>query len=172
MLLYGISMVYGATGSLELSTVSAVAAQRGAEDLVLVFGLVFLVVGVAFKFGAVPFHMWIPDVYQGAPTPVTLMIGTAPKLAAFAMTMRLLVDGMGSLHADWQQMLIVLSVLSMAVGNLIAIAQTNIKRMLAYSTIANVGFILLGILAGTAEGESRSKATRAYRHSDSSSRPR
>jgi len=110
------------------------------------------VVGVAFKLGAVPFHMWIPDVYQGAPTSVTLFVGSAPKLAAFALAMRLLVDGLENLQTDWQQMLIVLSVLSMGLGNLLAIAQTNIKRMLAYSTIANVGFLLLGLLAGTPEG--------------------
>jgi len=154
MLLYGISMLYGATGSLSIAQVAAAVAGRGTDDLVLVFGVVFLVVGVGFKLGAVPFHMWIPDVYHGAPTAVTLFIGSAPKLAAFAMAMRLLVDGVGGLHGDWQQMLVVLSVLSMGLGNLLAIAQSNIKRMLAYSTIANVGFLLLGILAGTPEGYS------------------
>ncbi len=154
MLLYGISMLYGATGTLELARVADSITTRGSNDLVLVFGVVFLVVGIGFKLGAVPFHMWIPDVYHGAPTAVTLFIGSTPKLAAFAMTMRLLVDSVGSLHADWQQMLIVLSVLSMGLGNLLAIAQSNIKRMLAYSTIANVGFLLLGILAGTPEGYS------------------
>ncbi len=152
MLLYGISMIYGATGSIDLETIRAAIGERDAGNLVLVFGLVFLVVGVAFKLGAVPFHMWIPDVYQGAPTSVTLFVGSAPKLAAFALAMRLLVDGLENLQTDWQQMLIVLSVLSMGLGNLLAIAQTNIKRMLAYSTIANVGFLLLGLLAGTPEG--------------------
>lgn len=154
MLLYGISMLYGATGTLEIARVADSITTLGTDDLVLVFGVVFLVVGIGFKLGAVPFHMWIPDVYHGAPTAVTLFIGSAPKLAAFAMAMRLLVDSVGSLHTDWQQMLIVLSVLSMGLGNLLAIAQSNIKRMLAYSTIANVGFLLLGILAGTPEGYS------------------
>ena len=118
----------------------------------LVFGLVFIVVGVSFKFGAVPFHMWVPDVYQGAPTSVTLFLGSAPKIAAFALTMRLLVDGMGSLVEQWQNMLIILAVLSMALGNVVAIAQSNVKRMLAYSTISHVGFIFLGLLAGTDKG--------------------
>ena len=152
MLLYGISMVYGATGSVDLQVIADAVAKQGRDNLVLVFGLVFLVVGLAFKLGAVPFHMWLPDVYQGAPTPVTLFIGSAPKLAAFALIMRVLVDGLGNLQGDWQQMLIILSVLSMAVGNVVAVAQTNIKRMLAYSTISHVGFLLLGILAGTPEG--------------------
>ncbi|HCK81795.1 MAG TPA: NADH-quinone oxidoreductase subunit NuoN [Candidatus Competibacteraceae bacterium] len=152
MLLYGISMIYGATGSVDLQVIADAVAKQGRDNLVLVFGLVFLVVGLAFKLGAVPFHMWLPDVYQGAPTSVTLYIGSAPKLAAFALIMRVLVDGLGNLQGDWQQMLIILSVLSMAVGNLIAIAQTNIKRMLAYSTISHVGFLLLGVLAGTPEG--------------------
>jgi NADH-quinone oxidoreductase subunit N len=152
MLLYGISMIYGATGSVDLQVVADAVGQQGADKLVLVFGLVFLVVGLAFKLGAVPFHMWLPDVYQGAPTSVTLYIGSAPKLAAFALVMRILVDGLGTLQGDWQQMLIILSVLSIALGNLVAIAQTNIKRMLAYSTISHVGFLLLGILSGTPEG--------------------
>jgi NADH-quinone oxidoreductase subunit N len=152
MLLYGISMIYGATGSVDLQVVADAVARQGADNLVLVFGLVFLVVGLSFKLGAVPFHMWLPDVYQGAPTSVTLYIGSAPKLAAFALMMRVLVDGLGSLQGDWQQMLIILSALSMALGNLVAIVQTNIKRMLAYSTISHVGFLLLGILAGTPEG--------------------
>jgi NADH-quinone oxidoreductase subunit N len=154
MLLYGISMIYGATSSVDLQVIADATAKQGTSNLVLVFGLVFLVVGLAFKLGAVPFHMWLPDIYQGAPTSVTLYIGSAPKLAAFALVMRVLVDGLGSLQADWQQMLIILSVLSMALGNLVAIAQTNIKRMLAYSTISHVGFLLLGILAGTPEGYS------------------
>ena len=154
MLLYGISMLYGATGSLEIAAVAeAIAAGEGA-GIVLVFALCFIVVGLAFKLGAVPFHMWVPDVYHGAPTPVTLFIGSAPKLAAFAIVMRVLVDGLGGLLADWQGMLVILAVLSLAVGNVIAIAQTNLKRMLAYSTISHVGFLLLGILAGTAQGYS------------------
>jgi NADH-quinone oxidoreductase subunit N len=132
--------------------VADVVAGQGTDNLVLVFGLVFLVVGLSFKLGAVPFHMWLPDVYQGAPTSVTLYIGSAPKLAAFALVMRVLVDGLGTLQGEWQQMLIILAVLSMAVGNLVAIVQSNIKRMLAYSTISHVGFLLLGILAGTPEG--------------------
>jgi NADH-quinone oxidoreductase subunit N len=154
MLLYGISMVYGATGQLTFPEVASVIASGGADQTVLVFGLVFIVVGVSFKFGAVPFHMWVPDVYQGAPTPVTLFLGSAPKIAAFALTMRLLVDGMGSLVEQWQDMLIILAVLSMALGNVVAIAQTNVKRMLAYSTISHVGFIFLGLLAGTDKGYS------------------
>ncbi|MEY6431409.1 NADH-quinone oxidoreductase subunit NuoN [Thioalkalicoccus limnaeus] len=152
MLLYGISMIYGATGSLEFGPVAEVVAEQGLDNLVLVFGLAFLVVGIGFKFGAVPFHMWVPDVYEGAPTPVVLLLGSAPKIAAFALAVRLLVDGLGGLHADWQGMLVILAVLSMGLGNLLAIAQSNIKRMLAYSTIAHVGFIFLGLLAGTQEG--------------------
>ena len=152
MLLYGISMIYGATGSVDLQLVADAAGKQGVDNLVLVFGLVFLVVGLSFKLGAVPFHMWLPDVYQGAPTSVTLFIGSAPKLAAFALIMRVLVEGLGSLQGDWQQMLVILAVLSIATGNLIAIAQTNIKRMLAYSTISHIGFMLLGILAGTPDG--------------------
>lgn len=152
MLLYGISMIYGATGSVELQAIANSVARQGADNIVLVFGLVFLVAGLAFKLGAVPFHMWVPDVYQGAPTSVTLYIGSAPKLAAFALVMRVLVDGLGALQGDWQQMLILLAVLSIALGNLVAIAQTNIKRMLAYSTISHVGFLAFGVLAGTSEG--------------------
>lgn len=152
ILLYGISMIYGVTGALDFASVSAAIGNGGLNDIVLVFGLVFLVIGLAFKFGAVPFHMWVPDVYHGAPTPVTMFIGSVPKIAAFAIAMRILVDGLGGLHADWQGMLIILAVLSMAIGNIIAIAQKNIKRMLAYSTISHVGFIFLGILAGTSEG--------------------
>ncbi len=149
LLLYGMSMIYGMTGSLDIAVVGEKILEADQNNIVLIFGLVFIVIGLAFKLGAVPFHMWIPDVYHGAPTPVTLFIGTAPKLAAFAMVMRLLVEGMQGLHIHWQEMLIVLAVLSMAVGNLIAIAQTNLKRMLAYSTIAHVGFILLALMAGT-----------------------
>jgi NADH-quinone oxidoreductase subunit N len=131
-----------------------VLAEPGERSIILIFALCFIVVGLAFKFGAVPFHMWVPDVYHGAPTPVTLFIGSAPKIAAFAMAMRLLEETLGGLMVDWQQMLTFLAVLSMAVGNVIAIAQTNIKRMLAYSTISHVGFLILGLLAGTAEGYS------------------
>ena len=152
MLLYGISMIYGATGSIEFQPVATAVAETGMDNMVLVFGLVFVVIGLAFKFGAVPLHMWVPDVYHGAPTAVTLFIGSTPKIAAFALAMRLLVDGLEPLHADWQGMLVILAVLSMALGNVIAIAQSNIKRMLAYSTISHVGFILLGILAGTSKG--------------------
>jgi NADH-quinone oxidoreductase subunit N len=143
-LLYGMSMVYGATGSLDIPEVfNAIATGQINKD-VLAFGLVFVVAGLAFKLGAVPFHMWIPDVYQGAPTAITLLVAGAPKFAAFAITFRLLVEGMSGLAGDWQQMLIVLSVCSLLVGNLAAIAQSNLKRMLAYSTIGQVGFMLLG----------------------------
>ncbi len=152
MLLYGISMIYGATGTLDLAEIAMAASGRDANETLLVFGLVFVIVGLAFKLGAVPFHMWVPDVYQGASTSVTLFISTAPKLAAFAMTIRLLVDALPSMQADWQQMLIILSVLSMAAGNVIAISQANLKRMLAYSTIAHVGFLLLGVISGTEAG--------------------
>lgn len=152
MLLYGISILYGVTGTLDLTAVSAKLAEPDTQELGAIFGLVFIVIGIAFKLGAVPFHMWVPDIYHGAPTSVTLYIGTAPKIAAFAMAVRLLADGMQSLHADWQQMLMVLAILSLAVGNIVAIAQTNIKRMLAYSTISHVGFILLGVLAGDRDG--------------------
>ncbi len=151
-LLYGVSMMYGAAGTLNLSEVAALLASPTANRLVLVFGIVFIVAGLAFKLGVVPFHMWVPDVYQGAPTSVTLVLGAAPKLAAFAICVRLLVEGMSPLALDWQQMLIVLGVLSLAVGNLAAIAQTNIKRMLAYSTISQMGFVLLGLASGVLNG--------------------
>jgi NADH-quinone oxidoreductase subunit N len=154
MLLYGMSMIYGATGSLQLDTVSeAIFSGRG-NRVLLTFGLVFVVSGLAFKLGVVPYHMWVPDVYHGAATPVTLFIGTAPKLAAFAITLRLLAVGLAGLEVDWSGMLLILSILSMIVGNLVAIAQTNIKRMLAYSTIANMGFLLLGFVAATPNGYS------------------
>ncbi len=156
MLLYGMSMIYGATGSLDLGTIQKTILAGGGNSMVLSFGLVFVVVGIAFKFGAVPFHMWIPDVYHGAPTAVTLYISTAPKIAAFGMLMRLLVDGLYGLYPQWQDILVVLAVLSMGVGNVVAIAQGNLKRMLAYSTISHVGFLLLGVLTGTAEGFSAS----------------
>jgi NADH-quinone oxidoreductase subunit N len=155
MLLYGMSMIYGATGTLTLTEVARQIANlsgQGPERSFLVFGLVFVVSGIAFKLGVVPFHMWIPDVYHGAPTAVTLVIGSAPKLAAFAMAMRLLVNGMLDLAHDWQQMLAIMAVLSMAVGNIAAIAQSNLKRMLAYSTIAHMGFLLLGLLSGVVGG--------------------
>ncbi len=156
ILLYGLSMLYGVTGSLDIGTIShhisATVATPGQHSMVLVFALVFVLVGVLFKLGAVPFHMWVPDVYHGAPTSVALFIGTAPKIAAFAMLMRLLVDGLGDLHSEWQTMIIIVAILSMAAGNIIAIAQTNLKRMLAYSAIAHVGFLLLGILSGTLNG--------------------
>ena len=147
-LLYGLSMMYGATGSLSIPEVFSVISKGIPNKAVLVFGVVFVVAGLAFKLGAAPFHMWVPDVYQGAPTAITLLIGGAPKLAAFAITVRLLVEGMIGLAVDWQQMLMVLSILSLLVGNLAAIAQSNIKRMLAYSTIANMGFMLLSMTAG------------------------
>lgn len=151
MLLYGMSILYGLSGSLVLSDIAIAINQAGDSRIGMVFALVFILVALAFKLGAVPFHMWVPDVYHGAPTAVTAFIGTAPKLAGFALIMRLLVETMGELQTDWQQMLIILSVLSMATGNVIAIAQSNLKRMLAYSTISHVGFILLGVLAGTTE---------------------
>ena len=151
-LLYGLSMLYGATGSLDIGQVFKAVNSGQIRHQVLVFGLVFVVAGLAFKLGVVPFHMWIPDVYQGAPTAVTLMIGGAPKLAAFAITIRLLVDGLLPLAIDWQQMLAVLAIGSLLVGNLAAIAQTNLKRMLAYSTISQMGFVLLGLLSGVING--------------------
>jgi NADH-quinone oxidoreductase subunit N len=160
-LLYGLSMMYGATGSLDIQRVFDVIGRGQANQAVLTFGLVFVVAGLAFKLGAVPFHMWVPDVYHGAPTAVTLLIAGAPKLAAFGMTMRLLVEGLLGLATDWQQMLIVLAVLSLLVGNLAAIAQTNLKRMLAYSAIAQIGFMLLALTAGVVSGNTLS-AGNAY----------
>jgi NADH-quinone oxidoreductase subunit N len=147
-MLYGISMIYGATGSLDITTIAKLVSSNAANHTILVFGLVFVVAGMAFKLGAVPFHMWVPDVYQGSPTAVTLLLGAAPKLASFAMMIRILVEGLLPLAIDWQQMLAVMAVLSMAIGNITAIAQTNLKRMLAYSTIAQLGFVLLGMMAG------------------------
>ena len=151
-LLYGLSMLYGATGSLNLNEVFNAIASRQVKHQVLVFGLVFIVAGLAFKLGAVPFHMWLPDVYQGAPTAVTLLIGGAPQLAAFAICLRLLVEGLLPLAFDWQQMLAVMAIGSLLVGNLAAIAQTNLKRMLAFSTISQMGFLLLGMLSGVVNG--------------------
>ena len=160
-LLYGLSMLYGATGSLDVNQVFNAIASRQVKHQVLVFGLVFIVAGLAFKLGAVPFHMWLPDVYQGAPTAVTLLIGAAPQLAAFAICMRLLVEGLLPLAIDWQQMLAVMAVSSLLVGNLAAIAQTNLKRMLAFSTISQTGFLLLGLLSGVVNG-SQLNAESAY----------
>jgi NADH-quinone oxidoreductase subunit N len=151
-LLYGLSMMYGATGSLDISEVFKAIGTGQINKQVMVLGIVFIVAGLGFKLGAVPFHMWVPDVYQGAPTAVTLLIGGAPKLAAFAITIRLLVEGMLGLAVDWQQMLVVLSVGSMLLGNIVAIAQTNLKRMLAYSSIAQMGFMLLGLCSGVVYG--------------------
>ncbi|QMU62728.1 MAG: NADH-quinone oxidoreductase subunit NuoN [Gammaproteobacteria bacterium] len=148
MLLYGMSIMYGVTGALSMSEISAYIANVNDLNIGLIFALTFIVVGVAFKFGAVPFHMWVPDVYQGAPTAVTLFIATAPKFAAFVMAIRLLSHGMQELVVDWQQMLMILAVLSLIFGNVIAIAQSHIKRMLAYSTISHIGFVLLGFLSG------------------------
>jgi NADH-quinone oxidoreductase subunit N len=154
MLLYGMSMLYGATGSLDIARVASALGTPYASQSLAVFGLVFVVAGIAFKLGAVPFHMWIPDVYHGAATPTTLFIGAAPKIAAFAFVMRLLAQALGGMGADWQMMLAILAAASIGLGNLVAIAQTNLKRMLAYSTISHMGFLLLGILSGTDNGYS------------------
>jgi len=151
-LLYGMSMMYGATGSLDVNRIAEVIQNGSANHTLLVFGLAFIVAGLAFKLGAVPFHMWVPDVYHGAPTAMTMFIGTAPKLAAFAFVMRILVEALQPLMIHWSGMLVILAVLSMAVGNITAIAQTNMKRMLAYSTISHMGFLLIGVLSGTVEG--------------------
>ncbi|MGO8857212.1 MAG: NADH-quinone oxidoreductase subunit NuoN [Steroidobacteraceae bacterium] len=151
-LLYGMSILYGVTGSLELAAIANAVQGGFADNIGLIFGIAFLIVGIGFKLGAVPFHMWIPDVYEGSPTCVTVFIGTASKLAAFALAMRLLPEALAASQPDWSQMLVVLSVLSIAIGNVVAVAQTNLKRMLAYSTISQVGYILLGILSGTAQG--------------------
>lgn len=161
-LLYGMSMIYGATGTLDLGLIAKAAASGTIKPTILVFGLVFLVAGLAFKLGAVPFHMWVPDVYQGAPTAVTLLLGGAPKIATFAVCVRLLVEGLLPMAVDWQQMLMVLAVMSLVIGNLTAIAQTNLKRMLAYSTIAQMGFVLLGLLSGVAGLTDRTGASAAY----------
>ena len=154
MLLYGMSMLYGATGTLEITQLAQLSAEGLRTQAVLVFGLVFIVAGLGFKLGAVPFHMWVPDVYQGAPTAVTLFISSAPKFAAFAIVMRLLAQALGAdaLVEEWRQMLTIMAVLSLAIGNLAAIMQTNLKRMLAYSTISHMGFLLLGVLSGTIDG--------------------
>ncbi|ARU30724.1 NADH-quinone oxidoreductase subunit N [Sulfuriferula sp. AH1] len=154
MLLYGMSMLYGATGSLEIARIATVLQSDAGNNTVLVFGLVFIVAGLAFKLGVAPFHMWLPDVYHGAPTAVTLFIGTASKIAAFAFILRILAQGLQSMSPDWQQMMVIMAVLSMAVGNITAIAQTNFKRMLAYSTISHMGFLLLGLLSADINGYS------------------
>ncbi|WP_036168627.1 NADH-quinone oxidoreductase subunit NuoN [Massilia sp. 9096] len=160
-MLYGISMIYGATGSLDITTIYKLVSANAANHTILVFGLVFVVAGMAFKLGAVPFHMWVPDVYQGAPTAVTLLLGAAPKLASFAMMLRILVEGLLPMAFDWQQMLLALAVLSLVIGNLTAIAQTNLKRMLAYSTIAQLGFVLLGMMAGVVGARDAANAANA-----------
>ena len=158
LLLYGMSLLYGVTGTLDIQIFAEALASKdpadNAQNLVLILGMVMVIAGMAFKLGAVPFHMWVPDIYHGASTAVTLYISAAPKIAAFALIMRLLVEGLGGMHAQWQDILILMAILSMGVGNIIAIAQTNIKRMLAYSTISHVGFIMLGILSGNSEGYS------------------
>jgi NADH-quinone oxidoreductase subunit N len=159
-LLYGMSMLYGGSGTLDINELARrVATGQVASRVSLVLGVVFVIAGLAFKLGAVPFHMWVPDVYQGAPTPVTLLIGSAPKLAIFAVGYRILVEGLLPLSVDWQKMLIVLAVASLVLGNLTAIAQTNLKRMLAYSTIAQMGFMLLAMLSGVTKGDPAATAT-------------
>ena len=152
-LLYGISMVYGATGSLDLGEVFHAISTGRIDTAVLLFGVIFIVAGIAFKMGAVPFHMWVPDVYQGAPTAMTLLVGGGPKLAAFAWGLRFLVFGLLPLAVDWQMMLVILAALSLIVGNITGIVQKNVKRMLAYSAIANMGFVLLGMLSGVVDGK-------------------
>ncbi len=151
-LLYGISIVYGVTGSLQFTEINTALSAGAADKTALLVALAFIVAGIAFKFGAVPFHMWLPDVYNGAPTCVTLFVGTAPKLAAVALAIRVLVEGLGPAAPGWEPMLILLAVLSLSIGNLVAIAQTNVRRMLAYSTVGHVGFIFLGLLAGSQAG--------------------
>ncbi len=152
LLLYGMSMIYGATGSLDVAVIAKTIEFSRANDPLVTFGLVFVVAGLAFKLGVVPFHMWVPDVYEGAPTPMAMFIGSASKIAAFGFLVRILGDALSGAAHDWQGMLVILAVASLAVGNIIAIAQTNFKRMLAYSTISHMGFLLLGILAGTKVG--------------------
>ncbi|HWL28537.1 MAG TPA: NADH-quinone oxidoreductase subunit NuoN [Burkholderiaceae bacterium] len=160
VLLYGMSMIYGATGKLDLSQIADVIASGQADRLPLVFGVVFIVSGLAFKLAAAPFHMWTPDVYQGSPTSVTLILGAAPKFAAFAITLRLLIEGLHGIAVDWQPMLLILAVLSLAIGNIAAIAQSNFKRMLAYSTISHMGFVFLGLLSGVTQDQA--VASEAY----------
>jgi NADH-quinone oxidoreductase subunit N len=160
-LLYGISMLYGATGSLDLNEVFKAVASGRINDVVLLFGVIFIVAGVAFKMGAVPFHMWVPDVYQGAPTAMTLLTGGGPKVAAFAWGLRFLVMGLLPLAVDWQEMLVIFAALSLIVGNITGIVQRNVKRMLAYSAISNMGFVLLGLVSGVVDGKT-SMAASAY----------
>jgi len=155
LLLYGMSMIYGISGSLNISEISAFASDANLgsrETLIINFGLVFLVIGIAFKLGAVPFHMWVPDVYQGSPTSVTMFLSTVPKIAAVAMLVRILIDGLGAMHPYWSDLFMVLALLSIALGSVVALMQTNIKRMLAYSTISHVGFIMLGFVTGVVTG--------------------
>ncbi|MEI2635414.1 MAG: NADH-quinone oxidoreductase subunit NuoN [Methylotenera sp.] len=152
MLLYGMSMIYGMTGSLNLTEITSVLQESSPNNPVLILGLVFIVAGLAFKFGAVPFQMWVPDVYQGAPTSITMLIGSVPKFAAFAIAIRLLAQGLQPLTADWQDMLLIMAVLSIAIGNITAIAQANLKRMLAYSTISHIGFLMFGLMSGSLNG--------------------
>ncbi len=152
LLLYGISMIYGATGSLDFDSIRGALLSNSPHPWLVSFGLVFIVIGIAFKFGAAPFHMWVPDVYEGAPTAVTMFIGSAPKIAAFALAYRLLHDALEPMFVDWRGMLAVIALLSLVIGNLVAVAQTNLKRMLAYSTISHVGFLMLGLIAGTTDG--------------------
>ncbi len=156
MLLYGFSMIYGATGSITFPEMAKIIASGQVDSVVLSFGVVFVVIGLAFKLGAVPFHMWVPDVYHGSPTAVTLYIGTAPKIAGFAMLYRLLAEGMPGLIEDWQSLIVIIAILSMVVGSIIAIVQDNLKRLLAYSGIGHIGFLLLGVIAATPEGYSAS----------------
>lgn len=152
MLLYGMSMIYGMTGSLDVTQIASVLIESNTKNPVLILGLVFVVAGIAFKFGAVPFHMWVPDVYQGAPTAITMLISSIPKFAAFAMAIRLLAQGLQPLAGDWSDMLLIMAVMSIAIGNVTAIAQTNLKRMLAYSTISHIGFLLFGLMSGNLNG--------------------
>jgi len=152
MLLYGISMIYGMTGSLNIADINTSLMSEPKIHAVLILGLVFIVAGLAFKLGAVPFQMWVPDVYEGSPTAVTMLISSVPKLAAFAFVIRMLVQALPTLAADWQQMLMIMAVLSIVIGNITAIAQTNLKRMLAYSTISHVGFILYGLMSASMNG--------------------
>ena len=152
MLLYGMSMIYGMTGSLNISAITSALQETNPKNPVLILGLVFIVAGLAFKFGAVPFQMWVPDVYQGSPTSITMLIGSVPKFAAYAIAIRLLAQGLQTLTADWQDMLLIMAVLSIAIGNITAIAQTNLKRMLAYSTISHIGFLLFGLMSGNLNG--------------------
>ncbi len=162
MLLYGMSMLYGATGSLQIHEIAQRLYEHSATDLVVIFGLVFMLVGIAFKLGVVPFHMWVPDVYQGAPTAVTVLVSSAPKLAAFAFAFRVLVLGLFDLAEQWQTMLMLIAGASIVLGNLAAIAQSNIKRMLAYSGISHMGFVLLGLLSGVVQGQGGNYAINAY----------